>query len=171
MNKIHKEEEKKVDHLKKSNINDKEKPEKTVKVKEDKEKASKASKPKKQMSKTEPRIPPSAYYLFCSDKRAENKDKKFSIKELGELFRHLPEQEKENYKKKAKELIKAYEMDLSSFKEKSDEEEDKKENKKKKAKTSKADMKKNSMKVCNCGKCDECNKKKTNSDGSDEGEE
>ena len=166
MNKIPKEEEKKADNLEKSNINNKEKPKKTVKVKKNKEKA---TKPKKSKFKTVPRKPPSAYFLFCSDKRAENNEKKFSAKELGKLFTELPDKEKENYKKKAQELMKAYNMDMSSIKEKSDEEEDKKE-----TKTSKADMKKNSKKVCNCGKCDICkknNKKNVKSNGSDEDED
>ena len=44
-----------------------------------------------------------------------------------------------------------------------------KEVKKKKAKTSKADQKKNNKKACNCGKCDECKKKKNvDDDDSDE---
>ncbi len=135
------------------------KADKTVKVKKNKEKA---PKPK---FKTVPRKPPSAYYLFFSDKIDENKEKKFSAIELGKLYTELPDKEKENYIKKAQELMKAYNMDLSSIKDKSDEEEDKKENKKKKAKTSKEDMKKNSKKVC--GK----NKKKVKSNESDEDED
>ena len=98
MNKSPIEKEKKAKSLKKSKSNDKEKPEKTAKGKKDKDKQ---AKPKKEKPEGMPKKPQTAYFLFCADKRAENKEKKFAAKELGDLFKALPDDEREKYKKKA----------------------------------------------------------------------
>ena len=97
-NKSPKEKEKKVKSksLKKSKASEPEKPkEKPAKGKKEKQPKQKKEKPEGQ-----PKKPPTAYFLFCADKRAENKDIKISAKELGELYKNLPESEKEAYKKK-----------------------------------------------------------------------
>ena len=91
MNKSPIEKEKKAKSLKKSKSKDKEKPEKTAKGKKDKEKQ---AKPKKEKPEGQPKKPRSAYFLFCADKRAENKEKKWSAKELGDLFNKLPKDQK-----------------------------------------------------------------------------
>ena len=117
----------------------------------------------------------SAYLLFCADKRAENKDKKLSAKELGQMYGDLPDNKKDEYKKRYEDAVKKYEKELAAFNEKNTESEEesepKKENKKKKAKTSKADQKKNNKKACNCGKCDECKKNKKKADEEDDDED
>ena len=92
-NKSPKEKEKKVKSksLKKSKSNEPEKPkEKSAKGKKDKQPKQKKEKPEGQ-----PKKPQTAYFLFCADKRAENKDKKYTAKELGDLFKALPEEKKE----------------------------------------------------------------------------
>ena len=55
---------------------------------------------KKVKKEGQPKKPASAYLLFCSDKRAEFKDKKLSAKELGEMYKELPQDKKDFYKKK-----------------------------------------------------------------------
>ena len=62
---------------------EKAKPEKKSEKKEKKQKA------KKEKREGEPKKPPSVYFLFCTDKRKENKDKKLSAKKLGEMFSHI----------------------------------------------------------------------------------
>ena len=58
------------------------------------EKKDKKHKVKKEKKEGEPKKPPTAYFLFCADKRKENKDKKMSAKELGEMFSKLSQEEK-----------------------------------------------------------------------------
>ena len=101
MNKSPIEKEKKAKSLKKSKSKDKEKPEKPEKTAKGKKDKEKQAKPKKEKPEGQPKKPPTAYFLFCADKRAENKEKKWPAKELGELFNNLPEDQKEKYKKKA----------------------------------------------------------------------
>ena len=62
------------------------------------EKKEKKAKVKKEKREGEPKKPPTAYFLFCADKRKENKDKKLSAKELGEMFSKLPQADKDKYK-------------------------------------------------------------------------
>ena len=62
------------------------------------EKSERKHKEKKEKREGEPKKPTTAFFLFCADKRAENKDKKLTAKELGELFKNLSEDKKEEYK-------------------------------------------------------------------------
>ena len=92
MNKGPQEKEKKAKAVKKSKSSEKEKSkDKPIKAKKDKEKQPKQ---KKERPEGQPKKPPTAYFLFCAEKRNENKDKKWLAKELGELFKNLPEEEK-----------------------------------------------------------------------------
>ena len=125
---------------------------------------------KKEKIEGQPKKPQTAYFLFCADKRKENKDKKLSAKELGEMFSNLPEAEKDKYKKAHDELMKKYEEEMALFKKNNPEEEKEKENKKK-AKPSKSDQKKSNKKACNCGKCDECKQKNKANDDEDDDDE
>ena len=80
--------------VKKSTSNKKEKAKSENKA----EKKEKKPKAKREKREGEPKKPPTAYFLFCADKRKENKDKKLSAKELGEMFSQLPQAEKDKYK-------------------------------------------------------------------------
>ncbi len=132
------------------------------------EKKEKKQKAKKEKREGEPKKPPTAYFLFCADKRKENKDKKLSAKELGEMFSQLPQAEKDRYKKMYEESMKKYEKELDEFNKNHPDDGEEKDNKKKSCKPSKNDQKKNNKKACNCGKCDECKKKRSDGDDSDE---
>ena len=132
------------------------------------EKKEKKPKAKREKREGEPKKPPTAYFLFCADKRKENKDKKLSAKELGEMFSQLPQAEKDKYKKMYEDSMTKYEKELEEFNKTHPEEGDEKDNKKKNCKPSKSDQKKNNKKACNCGKCDDCKKKKGSDDDSDE---
>ena len=134
---------------------------KTSEKKDKKEKSDK--KQKKEKREGEPKKPPSAYFLFCADKRKENKDKKLSAKELGEMYTKLSEEEKDKYKKMHDESMKKYEEELALFNKNNPEVEKEKEDKKK-VKPSKDDQKKNNKKACNCGTCDECKKRNKEDD-------
>ena len=83
------------------------------KVKKEKKHHAKIAKRERELKK-----PQTAYSLFCADKRAENKDKKLSAKELGQLYRGLPESKKEEYTAKYEEAAKIYEKDLAALNEK-----------------------------------------------------
>ena len=138
-----------------------------------KKKEEKHLKKKKGKAEGMPKKPPTAFFIFCAEKRAENTDKKLSAKELGQLFKNLPEDMKALYKRKYEESMKQYEKEIASYIENlhdDNEEKDPKENKKKKAKISKDAAKRGAKKVCNCGRCDECkkNKKKIPDDDEDE---
>ena len=111
--------------------------------------------PKQEKRKEMPKKPMTAYFLFCSDKRKENKDKKISPKELSEMYDHLPESEKERYKKIHQELMKKYEEEMALFMSNNLEDEEK-DIKKAKAKSLKSDQNNNNKNACNCGNCDEC---------------
>ena len=146
-NKSPKEKKGKSKSIKKSKANDKENQKEKPNPKADKkEKKEKKHRAKKEKREGEPKKPMSAYLLFCADKRAENKDKKLSAKELGQMYGDLPDNKKDEYKKRYEDAVKKYEKELAAFNEKNTESEEesepKKENKKKKAKTSKADQKK-----------------------------
>ena len=113
-NKSPKEKKAKSKSLKKSKSSEPEKPkEKSAKGKKEKQPKQKKEKPEGQLKK-----PQTAYFLFCADKRAEDKDKKWTAKELGELYKNLPVSEKEVYKKRHDEEMKAYEKEKASLKEK-----------------------------------------------------
>ena len=136
---------------------------KTSEKKDKNEKSDK--KPKKEKREGEPKKPQSAYFLFCAEKRKENKDKKLSAKELGDMFHQLSDAEKDKYKKMYEESMKKYEEEMALFKKNNPDVEKEKEDKKK-AKPSKEDQKKSNKKACNCGTCDEC--KKSNKQEDDE---
>ena len=91
------------------------------------EKGEKKPKEKKEKREGEPKKPPSAYFLFCADKRKENKDKKLSAKELGEMYTNLAAEEKDRYKKIYDESLKKYEEDMALFKKNHPEEEKEKD--------------------------------------------
>ena len=82
------------------------KKEKVAKTENKTEKKEKKNKVKKEKKEGEPKKPPTAYFLFCADKRKENKDKKMAAKELGELFSKLSDDEKNKYKKMHDDLMK-----------------------------------------------------------------
>ena len=94
------------------------------------EKKEKKAKAKKEKREGEPKKPPTAYFLFCADKRKENKDKKMSAKELGEMFSKLSQEEKDKYKKMFEESMKKYEKEMEEFKKKNPDEGGDKNNKK-----------------------------------------
>ena len=107
--------------------------------------------------------PLSPYLLFCVEKRAQEKDKKYTAKELGELWNRHSEQEKKPYydkyesEKKEYEQLKAeLEKNKSDEESKDEDEEEKNKNHKAKAKTKKAQNRKNNNLPCNCGICDDC---------------
>ncbi len=113
------------------------------------------SKPKDQKSLKKP-MP--AYMLFCIKKREQEKDKRLTGKQLGEMWNKLSELEKKpfieqyNLEKKKYELLKA---ELEQ-KKSADDEDEKKKNHKVKAKTTKEQNDKNNNLPCNCGTCDDC---------------
>ena len=95
----------------KKSKSDKKEKEKT-KAENKTEKKEKKAKAKKEKREGEPKKPPTAYFLFCADKRKENKDKKMTAKELGELFTKLSDADKDKYKKMHDDLMKKYENDM-----------------------------------------------------------
>ena len=121
--------------LKKSKSKEKVKPKTTVKKKKDK---GMPSKPKNEVSEGKPETPKTSFYLFCKDKIAHKapEEEEYSFIKLAELYEDLKSEAKEKYIKKSEEMKEDYAKKLSKFK--------------KKAKTSKADMKKNSKKICDC---------------------
>ena len=76
------------------------------------DKKEKKHKAKKERKEGEPKKPQTAYFLFCAEKRAENTNQKLSAKELGELYKKLPEAEKEKYKKLKKCVTNARLLDV-----------------------------------------------------------
>ena len=130
---------------------------------------------KKQKEKQIIKRPLTAYMLFCSKIRNQEKDKKISVRELGEKWNKLSELEKklfvEQYELNKREYDKTkaeLEKNKSEEEEKegNDEDEDeeaseededeKKKNHKVKAKTKKHHIIKNNKLPCNCGTCDDC---------------
>ena len=120
--------------------------------------------------------PTTPYFLFCQEQRDELKkkgeEKKLTAKELGAMWKKLPDTKKKPFIAKYEEEKKKYEklkdeMGNKSEEEDSDVEEEKKPKKKTskaKAKTKKSQNDKKNCKACNCGECDEClkgKKKKT----------
>ena len=73
--------------VKKSKSTDKEKEKPKEKSNPKAEKKERKHHTKKVKKEGQPKKPLSAYLLFCSDKRAELKDKKLSAKELGEMYK------------------------------------------------------------------------------------
>ena len=123
--------------------------------------------PKKRVKKKKANIslkkPLSAYMLFCVEKRAQEKDRKYNAKDLGKMWNKLSEEEKKPYfdrfelEKKKYELLKAELENKSDDEESNEEDEDEKnKNHKVKAKTKKAKNRKNNNIPCNCGTCDDC---------------
>ena len=101
-NKSPKEKKAKSKSVKKSKANekDKDKDKENKKPNAKAEKKEKKTRAKKEKKDGEPKKPMTAYFLFCADKRAEAKDKKLSAKELGEMYKNLPKDKMEEYKKK-----------------------------------------------------------------------
>jgi len=99
-----------------------------------------------------------------TSKRKENKDKKYTVKELAERYISLPESERQKYIKLHEKLTEEYDVKMIQYFKRQILEEHKKEreefNRKVKAKMSKKQQRKNEKKACNCGACDECKKKK-----------
>ena len=103
-------------NAKKSKTDKKEKDKEKDKSENKSEKKEKKHKQKKEKKEGEPKKPQTAYFLFCADKRKENKDKKWSAKELGDLFKGLSEEEKNKYKKAHEDLMKEYEKEIKKNK-------------------------------------------------------
>lgn len=108
--------------------------------------------------------PQTPYFLFCSKKR----NKKLTAKELGDMWKKLPEDQKKVFNDQYQETKKKYDKAKEELKSKSDEESDVEQKEKKgkikfgkvKAKTKKEQVDKNNLKACNCGRCAECKKLK-----------
>ena len=110
--------------------------------------------------------PTTPYFLFCQEQRDELKkkgeEKKLTAKELGAMWKKLPDTKKKPFIAKYEEEKKKYEklkdeMGNKSEEEDSDVEEEKKPKKKTskaKAKTKKSQNDKKNCKACNCGECD-----------------
>ena len=123
---------------------------------------------KEEAIEEEPIKPRAAYLLFCDEKRKENKDKKYTVKELAEMYISLPESERQKYIKLHQKLTEEYDVKMIQYFKRQILEEHKKEreefNRNVKAKMSKKQQRKNEKKACNCGACDECKRKKDDSD-------
>ena len=120
--------------------------------------------------------PQTPYFLFCSKVREDLKkkgdNKKMTAKQLGLMWLKLSVLEKkpyyDEYSKNKNEYDKMKEelnKKSNNFKyniEDNDDEENKnkKINHKKKAKINKSDIDINNLKACNCGKCEECKKRR-----------
>ena len=98
----------------------------------EKEQEEKKSKRKSKKDSTRPKRAPSAYIIFCQDKRSEVKERNpsFGPKEitskLGELWRELDVETKASYSRKSREMSPKKESDNSHEKDE-DEEEDEEE--------------------------------------------
>ncbi|XP_030643755.1 high mobility group protein B2a isoform X2 [Chanos chanos] len=83
-----------------------------------------AKKGKKKKDPNAPKRPPSAFFIFCSDKRPDVKSKNPGIsigdvaKKLGELWSKLSPKEKSPYEQKAQKLKEKYDKDLAAYRSK-----------------------------------------------------
>ena len=125
-----------------------------------KERKGKKKKAKKEIPDKQLKGPPNGYYIFSMEKREENKDKKYTVKELGDLWKNLPNEKKEYYQKRYEEMEKKIEEEKK--KQEDNNEEDGEKNRKVKVKALKEHAIKNSKKACNCGNCDECKREESN---------
>ena len=134
----------------------------------------------KKKKKIIPKRPMTPYFLFCQKKRQEyiNSDnqRKLTAKELGSMWKNLPDEQKNSFIKQYEKDKKKYEEDKQKLKEKSEEEEDDDDDdndndddsevdqmpniKKAKAKVSKEKNEKYNKIPCNCGECDDCLRRK-----------
>ena len=130
----------------------------------------------KKKKKIIPKRPMTPYFLFCQEKRQEyiNSDnqRKLTAKELGSMWKNLPDEQKNSFIKQYDKDKKKYEEDKQKLKEKSEEEEEDDDNdddsevdqmpniKKAKAKASKEKNEKYNKIPCNCGECDDCLRRK-----------
>ena len=108
--------------------------------------------------------PQSAYFLFCSQQDGQ---KKLSAKQLGDMWKNLPENEKKIYNDQYQKEKEKYDK----LKNELDKKQNEGSNNKVKTKTKKDQMDKNNLKACNCGECAECKKIKSKAQKpQDEGE-
>ena len=134
----------------------------------------------KKKKKIIPKRPMTPYFLFCQEKRQEyiNSDnqRKLTAKELGSMWKNLPDEQKNSFIKQYEKDKKKYDEDKQKLKEKSEEEEDDDDDnddndddsevvqmpniKKAKAKVSKEKNEKYNKIPCNCGECDDCMRRK-----------
>ena len=129
----------------------------------------------KKKKKIIPKRPMTPYFLFCQEKRQEyiNSDnqRKLTAKELGSMWKNLPDEQKNSFIKQYEKDKKKYEEDKQKLKEKSEEEEEDDDDddsevdqmsniKKAKAKVSKEQNEKYNKIPCNCGECDDCMRRK-----------
>ena len=129
---------------------------------------------KKKKKKIIPKRPMTPYFLFCQKKRQEyiNSDnqRKLTAKELGSMWKNLPDEQKNSFIKQYEKDKKKYDEDKQKLKEKSEEEEEDDDDdsevdqmpniKKAKAKVSKEQNEKYNKIPCNCGECDDCMRRK-----------
>ena len=113
-------------------------------------------------------IPP--FFIFCSKFRKLHKEvkdpKKYSARELGDIWKEMTEIQKSPYINEYKTMKREYEIEVCKLKEQeknfSDDEETTDQTKKKnkagktKAISSKIDIINNNKKPCNCGRCKDC---------------
>ncbi len=127
----------------------------------------------KKKKKIIPKRPMTPYFLFCQKKRQEyiNSDnqRKLTAKELGSMWKNLPDEQKNSFLNQYEKDKKKYEEDKQKLKEKSEEEEEDDDDsevdqmpniKKAKAKVSKEKNEKYNKIPCNCGECDDCMRRK-----------
>ena len=111
--------------------------------------------------------PQAPFFLFCSAQRkkiiSNGKGTNLTVKELGEIWKSLPECKKQIYKDKYKSDKFKYEKAKSLQKSKKNklfEIENNFSNKKVKVVPDKDSIDKNNSKSCNCGICVDCQKRK-----------
>ena len=109
--------------------------------------------------------PQTAYFLFCSKMREKNQNtsdsKRLTAKELGKMWKNLPEKERKKFHDQYEKEMKEYHKKIEELKKSEEEEsfnEDDNDNKFSKvmAKTKKSQNFKNKYQECNCGECDDC---------------
>ena len=144
---------------------------KSKKTKSKSKEKSKKSSRKTKKSSDDLKKPATPYFLFCSKCREDLKksgdDRKLTAKELGAMWKKLPETEKKIYNDLYQESKKKYEKLKNELESESNEESDVEDDKETKIKTTKVKAKikknhidKNNAKACNCGKCTDCKKRR-----------
>ena len=128
----------------------------------------------KKKKKIIPKRPMTPYFLFCQKKRIEyinsENQRKLTAKELGSMWKNLPDEQKNTFFIQYEKDKKKYEEDKQKLQEKSDEEEEDEDDdsevdqmsniKKAKVKVSKEQNEKYNKIPCNCGECDDCLRRK-----------
>ena len=128
---------------------------------------------KRKKSKSKPKSKEKSKSKSKNNNRKLKSNKKLSAKELGGMWKKLPEKEKKVFIDQYEEEKKKYEKLKEELENKSKREKSKsrEKNNKVKAKPTKEQQDKNNRKACNCGECDECKKLKLKSKELEEEEE